>query len=127
MTTAADLDRELAEARARNARLWETLSTSSLRDVVETVEGPMTVVGATWGRVETEATGEELADLLQSMPYVEVAVSSDGRSVPMRGIRWHRGEVPATTSWVYYERWTAEGRVAHGYVHPETRDLIQAG
>ena len=41
---------------------------------------------------------------------------------------WDLGdEVPGIDDWVYYERWTPEGRVAHGYLNPITRRITQTG
>ncbi len=52
-----------------------------------------------------------------------VTLTSDGRSYYQGG--WHEGETYGDS--VYVERWTAEGRVFHGFVDSVTRKLVQAG
>lgn len=51
-----------------------------------------------------------------------VVMTTDGRPAEF-GV-WHEG---ASTDSVYYERWTANGRVAHGWVDAASRQLVQAG
>lgn len=87
-----------------------------LRDQVVTVEAaPLTVVGGSYGKVPT-------ADVLAGIaPLIEVRLSADGRHWASN---WHSGP---TADGVYVERWTAEGRVFHGYVDSVSRRIVQSG
>ena len=53
---------------------------------------------------------------------VEVTLTSDGRGAVTN--TWHEG---AESAWVFVERWTAAGRVFHGWVDSVSRRLLQAG
>lgn len=125
-----DIDRQIAEARERNARRWERLSRADLRTEWDTGNGPLVLVASRWAQSDEAATleGDDFMEYLRSQPYAEVVLTQDGRSAPLgRDLRWHHGDTPDADEWVYYERWTAEGRVGHGYLHPETRRLVQSG
>lgn len=51
-------------------------------------------------------------------------LTSDGRfAAPTEWCRC----TPESREWVGYETWTALGRVAHGYICPDCRRLLQAG
>lgn len=52
----------------------------------------------------------------------EVVLTGDGRRYDRQG--WHEGP---EAEWVRVERWTAEGRVFHGWIDSESRRLLQAG
>lgn len=52
-----------------------------------------------------------------------IVATQDGRGVILD---WHQGETDFET-WVYYERWAEGVRIAHGYVHPATRKIVQTG
>jgi hypothetical protein len=56
-------------------------------------------------------------------PREHATLTGDGRSALHEA--WCQCPDPA--GWVAYERWTAEGRIAHGFVHETCRRLIQTG
>lgn len=60
--------------------------------------------------------------LAHSARAESVILTSDGRGVHRSG--WHVGD---ESEWVYVERWTAEGRVFHGFIDSVTRKLVQVG
>lgn len=69
--------------------------------------------------------GTEVADVVAGTAVPEaITLTEDGRSAWVEA--WHE-EGEDAGDWVRYERWTAEGRVAHGYVHRVSRRLLQAG
>lgn len=93
---------------------------SSLRcgDRVASVDGEILVVT----RVSYGRDADETEVLAHTAPAVEVVLSSDGRWVESQA--WHDGP---EAEWVAYERWTSEGRVAHGFIDSVSRRLLQAG
>jgi hypothetical protein len=127
-----DIAREQADAFERTAATWAQLRESALRDVVDTGTGiPLTVCAASYGQVDRDRyehlDQDALVQFFQSLPYTEVTLSADGRRVPSgRDLRWHTGDA-TDDDWVYYERWTERGRVAHGWIHAATRRLLQSG
>lgn len=57
---------------------------------------------------------------------VEVTLTSDGRHYDRNG--WHAGpDFGDGSEWVRVERWTQDGMKFHGYIHPVSRKLVQAG
>lgn len=69
----------------------------------------------------TEATE---ADVLARVAQpVQIIATQDGRGVVLE---WHEGESDID-AWVYYERWENGLRLAHGYVDPTTRKIVQTG
>lgn len=64
--------------------------------------------------IELVLSGEAIA--------VEVTATEDGRGVDLTG--WHEGAIAGE---VYYERYSARGREAHGWVDARTRRLVQSG
>lgn len=127
--TAADIDTMLAEARAKTAAAWDTMRQSNLRDVIDTGDGPLVVVNASYGKRPdlADLDGDALMAALNESDYTMVVLSEDGGYVPER-VQWATDDPTCPIErWVRYERWTPEGRVAHGYIHPESRRLIQSG
>lgn len=82
-------------------------------------------VAASW-----PAGVDEEGVLSGAVAPTEIVVTSDGGQYRRDG--WHDGESDID-SWVYFERWerelgTSRGyRVAHGYIDPVSRRLVQAG
>lgn len=101
---------------------WATLRavpTMRAGQVYQTGQGfPLTVNAVQYGHaaVEDVLAGRALAQ--------EVVMTTDGKNAQPQ--KWHEGP-PTDEEWVYYERWTPEGRVAHGWVDSVTRNLIQSG
>lgn len=84
---------------------------------VATVDGNLVVVARSYGRIDE-------ADLADAKP-VEITMTADGGQV-VDG--WHDGQgVVDPDAWVRYERWNEVGRVSHGYVHAESRRILQVG
>jgi hypothetical protein len=52
----------------------------------------------------------------------EAVLTGDGRHYDSSG--WHQG---VESEPVYMERWTAAGRVSHGWIDSRSRRLVQAG
>jgi hypothetical protein len=89
--------------------------------------------------LETIDTGEGIALICNLAQYGQVPVETvlDGTATPVHVVlsqdgrrvdysNWHEG--PAEDAeWVFYERWTPEGRRAHGWVHSVSRKLLQSG
>lgn len=69
------------------------------------------------------AGDDEAAIIAGELPATRyVLATQDGRHIDIRG--WHAG---ASENEVYYERYSPEGREAHGWIDAETRLLTQAG
>jgi hypothetical protein len=57
--------------------------------------------------------------------YAEtVLLTADGRG---KVDGWHTGPDGEDADWIYFERWGLVGRVAHGWLHAKSRQLLQAG
>lgn len=69
--------------------------------------------------------GDALIEALRDRPMVEVLLTADGSHGNPQA--WHTDGPTGDDDWVAYERWTAEGRVGHGFLHRQSRRLIQAG
>lgn len=82
----------------------------------EAIGAELIVNAASYGKVDVEAvlSGEAEA--------IEVTATQDGRQVIRE---WQDGAGCGRD--VYYERWTTEGRAAHGWVDAESRKIVQAG
>jgi len=96
---------------------FDILSWLDLRDQAITFEAtPLTVVTGNYGHVD-------VADVMAGRcPLIDVTLTEDGRQAITNC--WHTGE---DNGWVYAERWTAEGRVFHGYVDSVSRRILQSG
>jgi hypothetical protein len=53
-----------------------------------------------------------------------IVATQDGRGVVLE---WHQDGPSDIDGWVYYERWEHGLRIAHGYVDPTTRKIVQSG
>lgn len=97
---------------------------------VETFDGPLTKNSGTWApgatrrasAVAAEGT-EEWARIARTIPHEEATATSDGRGVVTKGWCSCGGGVEQ----VRYERWSARGREAHGFVCKTCRSLTQTG
>lgn len=123
--TQAALDAAQARHRELYDGAWQALVAQSKQKgaarfaAVDTGEGVGLIVAqATYGKVDVQLVIDGLVD-----PVLLVA-SQDGRYVNSQ--EWHVGEA-SDDEWVYYERWTAAGRVAHGYIDRVSRRLLQSG
>lgn len=114
---ATEIDAFLAQCQAEYDATLAALPTMKTRHVYRTgFGGELTVNSVSFGKVSVESV------LDGSAKAIEATLTEDGRSAATW--EWHQGPVSRE---VYYERWTAEGRVAHGYVDAESRRLVQAG
>jgi hypothetical protein len=105
-------DRLFAEARA-------VVLTLDCGAVIDTGDGELTVNHVSY------AKGTDLDAVLDHTATAEMVVlTADGRYANFR--EWHEGDA-TDDDWVRYERWTAEGRVAHGFIDRGTRKLLQTG
>jgi hypothetical protein len=69
--------------------------------------------------------GTTTDEVLERRATAEYAVlTQDGRQAITN--EWHDGAA-TSDEWVYVERWSADGRVFHGYVDPTSRKLLQTG
>lgn len=109
------------EAEAKVA--WPNLVAASKeignRGQVQTGAGVALVVNSV-----SYARGTAVEDVLSRVaPPVGIVATQDGRGVVLE---WHQGESDVD-GWVYYERWENGLRLAHGYVDPTTRKIVQSG
>ena len=91
----------------------------------------MVIVAGSWSReagnaADAKATpgSPEWMAILDATPHESCTLTSDGHSA---GIRWCEHSDEEAGSWVTYERWSAAGRVAHGFVCSECRGILQTG
>jgi len=99
---------------------------------VDTPDGPLTVAGGAWtpqAAARADAAGPPgtgvWLDALGPRD-LEVRLTADGRNVDTRS--WCQcTPQPGWDRWVRYERWTPEGRKAHGWACPGCRHLVQSG
>lgn len=54
-----------------------------------------------------------------------VGLSSDGRTIATD--RWCACDLEPGADWTRYERWGLAGRLAHGFICPDCRHLVQSG
>lgn len=97
---------------------------------IQTPDGPLTVTTGGWSK-ETEdradlTNADSVADYRAALgAYDHVLLTEDGRGAGTH--EWCTSSDFATQRWIRYERWTAAGRVAHGYVCQHCRLLTQTG
>ena len=120
ITTTTDWSAEIAKmeaefaatlAEVRNMRTGQTYRTG--------FGGSLTVNTVCYGHADLDEVLAGTADAEM------VVLTEDGKTAEWQ--TWHDGPSEDVAGWVYYERWTPEGRVAHGYVDATTRRLVQAG
>lgn len=94
-----------------------TILSLPLRSVVESDGGSLVVCHRSF------PADAPLKSVLDGTATAEsVTLTSDGRQALTS--EWHEG---AEYEWVFVERWTAAGRVFHGWVDSATRKLLQTG
>ena len=97
---------------------------------VETFDGTMKVNSGGWSK-ETAARADATAEVGSSAwvtalgAHEWATVTSDAGTAWVTA--WCQCQGAGIDEWVRYERWTAEGRVAHGFVHDACRKLTQTG
>lgn len=88
----------------------------------------LTVNHRSWGRLPEGLDQETARRWTEDHDAVRVTLTGDGKGAIME---WHRPEVDgpdcAMEDQVRYERWQADGRAGHGYVHPDSRRIVQTG
>jgi hypothetical protein len=106
---------------------------ATLGTAVDTVDGPLIKCRGGWPR-ETSERANAVVDpatdrqgwLAALGPHEHATLTSDGRGA--RTDSWCQcTPVPAIESCVRYERWTTQGRTAHGYLCPTCRHITQTG
>ncbi len=83
--------------------------------------------GAGVGVIAVQASyghADEAAVLAGQAEPIAIVATQDGRHYDRQG--WHQGPSDIET-WVYFERYEAGLRVAHGYLDPTTRKITQSG
>lgn len=109
----------IAENEAKFAAVRVAVLTADCGDVLDAGDGPLIVNHVSY------AKGTPIEAVLDDTAVAEMVVlTADGRHALYQ--EWHEGP-PTDDEWVRYERWTAEGRVAHGYIDTVTRKLVQTG
>ena len=82
--------------------------------------GVLTVTGVGFDEVSPQAVLDGTA------PAQVVVLTEDGRRPILND--WHTSaDGPESDDVVYCERWTAQGRVFHGYVDSVSRKVVQTG
>lgn len=138
---AAGKCRQIHTIEVRDGNEWVPLHIARAREIlaapmqapITTPDGPVVKVAGSWSaeageRAETTAgkAGDDPAAYLAALgPHEEATLSSDGGQVQAGA--WCACGVVDSAAMVRYERWTAAGRVAHGYVHAVCRRLTQTG
>lgn len=90
---------------------------------IDTPDGPMIKGHGIWLAGTVAALGN---DEVPALPHDIAILTSDNRDVDATD--WCRCEpAPDAASWVRYERYSAAGREAHGYVCPDCRRVTQTG
>ncbi len=120
-TPTLDLDAHLAECRDRMQRfVGDLLAGVRAGDAVTNTDGmPMVVNHGTW------APGTDVGAILAREAVAdEVTLTEDGLDAVRSS--WHDGEADIE-DYVRYEVYSAEGMIAHGYVHRASRRLVQVG
>lgn len=114
-----EVEKHLVKYQAEFAATKAAVPVMRTGDVYQTGQGIALIVNhVVYGQVPVE-------DVLNGIALAEeVTLTADGQTANNRV--WHEGE-PADGNWIYYERWTTEGRIGHGYVDRITRKLVQAG
>lgn len=120
LTDASRWDRYFADHAARFDAALAAVPSMRTRQVHNTGDLALTVVEVTYG------IGADVDEVIGGTANAVGAVlTEDGRSCQSHA--WHNGDVGSAESWVAYERWTVTGRAAHGFIHPVSRQLVQAG
>jgi hypothetical protein len=109
--------------------LAETILAAKVGSKVETFDGPLTKNSGQWSQeasrkasaVAAEGT-PEWAAAARKIPHETATLTSDGRGAMVKGWCACGG-----TEQVRYERWSARGREAHGFVCTTCRYLTQTG
>ena len=107
--------------------------TAKLRDTIDLPDGPLILFTAGWSKETSQrhpdlltAPDVNIAEWRAAMgPYEHATLSADGRGLTARWCQCKPEPMPET--WVRYERYTTEGRAAHGYVCPTCRHITQTG
>jgi hypothetical protein len=86
--------------------------------VHDTGDGPLIVCVVNYG------VAKEAEVLSGAALAIEATLTEDGRYYNTRG--WHDGPA-AHEDWIRVERWGLNGREFHGFIHRESRKLLQAG
>lgn len=101
---------------------------------IDTPDGPLIIAHAGWSRQSAErpaaraadAAGDVDAYLAALGAHDHATLTADGRGARTDG--WCQCEPgPPLATTVRYERWTDQGRVAHGYLCPTCRFITQTG
>lgn len=105
---------------------------------IDTPDGPLVKQEGTWtaervARPDVQAALRN-AEAAGDMAALEVALGSHDTATLTGDGRWALTRQwcsctpgPDAGTWVRYERYTARGREAHGYVCPGCRHLVQSG
>jgi hypothetical protein len=104
------------EARKDGLMLATILSTDTF-GVIEREGMALKVVARSW-----PAGTDVDAVIANTIAAESASLSSDGRTWLSE---WHTGAESADAA--YVERWTADGRVFHGWVDAQSRKIVQAG
>ncbi len=88
------------------------------RQQVESSGMRLTVSQLSYGKVPAEAVLDGTAH------PIEAVLTQDGRGMLPE---WEREDPNALDTAIYYERWSTRGREAHGWLHADTRRILQAG
>lgn len=114
--------------------LAQHILAAEMRATIQTPDGPLAKVDAAWSKETGDratAVVDPYADFTAWLatvgPHDEATLSEDSRHV--RHVWCRCAPEPDAATWVRYERWTARGRVAHGYVCPRLtcRGITQTG
>lgn len=99
--------------------------------IIDTPNGPLIKAYGGWS-AEAAARADSAAEpgspkwLSLLGTHERASLVSDGRGcIPETWCSCQAG--PDSATWVRYERYTAEGRAAHGYLCPTCRRLVQSG
>lgn len=117
----------LARYEAESKVAWPTLVAQSRASGAARVQPVQT--GAGVGLIVNQVNyGQECEGLLEEIKAktaepVGLVATQDGRGYVNA---WHEGESPIE-DWVYFERYEAGLRVAHGYIDPTSRKIVQTG
>ena len=89
----------------------------------------LTVAARHWPQGVMDAAGQErivageLVDDVLGTPE-EIVLTGDGRAY---WSAWCKCPAVADDHWTRYERWTVQGRTAHGFAHTVCRGILQTG
>ncbi|MEU3452247.1 hypothetical protein ABZ671_01190 [Micromonospora sp. NPDC006766] len=126
--------RELHTIEVRDGSEWAPLHVAQARrilaaDLGTTTDGLVKMHGG-WSAETSQranAAGPAGSDAWRAAlgAHEQATLTADGRAAETT--RWCACPSVADDEWVRYERWSARGREAHGYVHSGCRALVQAG